>query len=125
MIVYNKVSWESIAAHVLTLGKHEKYFIRKSEVMPLPNYAVPRLGLPLRRHFNISVNDGRAIHVEDYSDYYRVHWDEVDPIKNPIGHFRKDASITDKLVITAIGLGVVDHVFFGGKYRRIILGSGS
>ena len=52
-----------------------------------------------------SVSNGRSLHAREFHDHYLVHWDIVDPLKNPILHLLVDAPHL-AVIIGAIGLGI-------------------
>jgi hypothetical protein len=63
--------------------------------LPHPNY----LGINIRRglpagqwaDYGIELPDGRGIHIKEYEDHYKVHWDRVAPSRSKIGHMIADA----------------------------------
>ena len=52
--------------------------------------------------FRLPVADGRGLHLKLYDDCYLMHWDEVAPSVNPVGHLVQDAP---EVVIGAVILG--------------------
>lgn len=118
-----KLSWDTYIALVLTLKKHQKYKLMKAAAPPLPNNAQPRVARSFRiKHYNIGLKDGKAIHIEDYSDHYLLHWDEADPIKHPIKHIIKDASRVEQAAALGLVGVAVDWFILNGKYTRKFLG---
>ena len=77
--------------------------------IPREEFAVPEgaeetmLGLPKG-----SIKQYRldTMHIREYKDGFEVHWDKVDPRKDPVGHLVKDAPELLVLGIAAIiGIG--------------------
>jgi len=52
--------------------------------------------------------DNKSIHVREFEGYYTVHWDEVDPHKDPFGHLVKDSP--HWLAIMLIGCLIVGGI---------------
>ena len=42
-------------------------------------------------NYRITLKDGRDIHIKEYDDHYKIHWDHANPSKDPITHLIKDA----------------------------------
>jgi hypothetical protein len=84
------VEWSPIIREVLSLPPHVDIVVPK---IPLPKEARRTLG-EFRGQvadWEIKLEDGRRIHIVEFEDCYKVHWDLVSPHENPIGHLRKDA----------------------------------
>jgi len=54
--------------------------------------------------YRYALTDGRGIHVREYDGTYAVHWDEVDPSVNVVGHLVRDAPGVVLLGALALGL---------------------
>lgn len=35
--------------------------------------------------------NGAGIHIKEYDDFYKIHWDKSNPATDPLGHLIKDA----------------------------------
>lgn len=58
--------------------------------------------------YRLPLDDGREVHVREFSDRYTVHWDKVSALRNPIGHIGQDAPHWLVIGLTgAIFLGIV------------------
>ena len=84
--------WKAIAAAVMALPQHGKLHVRRDDV-PHPRDAglYRSLGLARKcRHYRHALPDGRGLHVHEYEDHYRVHWDAVDPSVSLLRHLWHD-----------------------------------
>ncbi|MEK6975470.1 MAG: hypothetical protein AABY18_03910 [Candidatus Thermoplasmatota archaeon] len=73
--------WKAIALAVMALPQHGKLHVPRNGV-PHPSDAglYRSLGLARKcRHYRRALPDGRGLHVHEYADHYRVHWDAIDP----------------------------------------------
>jgi hypothetical protein len=66
-------------------------------------------------------NNGR-LHIIEFPSLYKVHWDEVDPISDPIGHLERDAPlwgtvIAISLVLSILG-GLLGALAYAGSERN-------
>ncbi len=85
-------SWKAIAAAALALPQHGKLHVPR-DAAPHPHEAglYRSLGLARRcRHYRQALPDGRGLHVHEYGDHYRVHWDAVDPSVSFLRHLWHD-----------------------------------
>ncbi|MEM1971395.1 MAG: hypothetical protein QXM92_02915 [Candidatus Anstonellales archaeon] len=64
----------------------------------IADYRIVRIAPPPPPHSSSSSStpttttvDLRSIHIKVYNEYYKVHWDYVDPSKNPLLHLLLDA----------------------------------
>jgi len=112
-------SWDEIITSVQQLPKHTDLKIEKNKVAKLPLEFRPRLGEVDGQiaDYGVELFDGKGIHVKEYDDHYKVHWDSKDPNKDPLGHLIFDAPHW-----LVIGAGVVDEIVFKGKYRKKLKG---
>ena len=113
-----KYTWEQIISAVLTLPKHKDIVVKFSEVPELPPEFKPRPGDNDGQitDYGLALEDGTGIHIKVYKDYYKIHWDEKDPIKDPFGHLAYDAP--HWIPIIAVG---TDLLLFKGKYTKKVL----
>lgn len=83
---------DEIIRIVLSLPPHRDLTVIKSD-WKLPEDARKTLGEPRgqKADWEITLKDGRRIHVVEFDKYYKIHWDLVSPCVNPLGHLRKDA----------------------------------
>ncbi|MGB9760529.1 MAG: hypothetical protein ACPLZG_11940 [Thermoproteota archaeon] len=42
-------------------------------------------------NYELTLQDGRRIHVREFNGYYTAHWDKYSPLMNPIKHLQYDA----------------------------------
>ncbi len=99
--------WVSIIRKVLTLKPHEDMLIPKASVKhPLAIGFKRSIGEPKGQSadYRLRLIDGRSIHVREYKDCYKVHWDIVDPSVNPIRHLKYDAPHWYKMILYATGV---------------------
>ncbi len=113
-----KYTWEQVISAVLTLTKHTDIEVKFSEVPELPAEFKPRSGDNDGQitDYGLALEDGTGIHVKVYEDYYKIHWDEKDPTKDPLGHIVYDAP--HWIPIIAVG---TDLLLFKGKYTKKVL----
>jgi hypothetical protein len=86
--------WKAIASAVMALPQHGKLHVRRDEV-PHPRDAglYRSVGLARKcRHYRHVLPDGRGLHVHEYDDHYRVHWDAVDPSVSLLRHLWHDVT---------------------------------
>jgi hypothetical protein len=87
-------SWIEIIPSILRKPPHVD--------MSIPNYLVPEptqegfketLGdlQGQTKDYELTLQDGKRIHVRKFDKTYRVHWDWFSPVIDPINHMRYDA----------------------------------
>ena len=52
--------------------------------------------------YRILLTDGKSIHVKEYVNHYKIHWDKSDLATNPIGHLINDAPHYIIIIILAV-----------------------
>jgi hypothetical protein len=74
-----------------------------------------RLGDPAGQiaNYGLPLDDGREVHLKEYSDKYLGHWDFASAIKDPIMHLVKDSP--GWLVAGAIGAIIIGGVAWALK----------
>lgn len=87
--------WERIKSRLDKLGYHKDVVVSKKKV-PQPSIYdgfVESIGEPDRqiKDFRKRINGTECMHVKEYSNYYKVHRDKVDPRYNPISHLIEDS----------------------------------
>jgi len=89
-----ETTWKAIAVAVMALPQHGKLHVPRDRV-PHPEHAglYRSLGLARQcRHYRQALPDGRGLHVHEYADHYRVHWDAVDPSVSLLRHLWHDVT---------------------------------
>jgi hypothetical protein len=87
-----KTAWNAIAVAVMALPKHGRLDVPRGHV-PHPQEAGLYRSVGLARrcvHYRHAMPDGRGLHVHEFPDHYRVHWDAVDPSVSLVRHFLED-----------------------------------
>jgi len=86
--------WGAVVARVFRGRPHADLHVAKDAV-PSPASAgfVLHVGDPRgqRADYRRPFPDGTGVHVKEFSDRYEVHWDEVDPTEDFLGHVLADA----------------------------------
>ncbi len=87
--------WGGVKSRLDKLGYHKDVVVSKTKVPPPNDYDgfVESIGEPdlQKRDFRRRINGTECMHVKEYSDYYKVHRDRVDPKYDPIGHLIEDS----------------------------------
>lgn len=99
--------WVSIIRKVLALKPHEDILVPKASVKhPLTIGFRRSIGEPKGQSadYRLRLSDGKSIHVREYRDCYKVHWDMVDPSVDPIRHLKYDAPHWYKMIIYTSGV---------------------
>jgi hypothetical protein len=84
--------WKGVALAVMALPKHHKVNVPRGTVPhPVAAGLYRSVGLARQcRHYRQAMPDGRGLHVHEFSDHYRVHWNAVDPSVSLLRHFLHD-----------------------------------
>jgi len=108
------MSWDRIIRFVLSLPQGVNVVVPKT--IPLPENAKPTLGeagilsFGRVRDWEITLPDGKRIHIVELGDRYLVHWDSVSPLEDPLGHLMKDSPKWYELIKSI--LTVIKNRFF-------------
>ena len=99
--------WHAIVHQVLAQPARTDIWVEKWRA-PHPKQSgfYAHVGLPKGQmaDYRYALTDGRGIHVREYDGTYAVHWDEVDPSVNVVGHLVRDAPGVVLLGALALGL---------------------
>ncbi len=101
------IEWSKIVEKVLTLPAHEDVIVKKSAIIHPTLVGFKRsVGEPhgQRADYRLRLYDGKSIHVREYNDHYRVHWDKVDPSTSVIAHLKHDAPHIYMLLLGILGI---------------------
>ncbi len=87
------VSWDDIIKLILTLPSGVNVLVPKK--IGLPPNAKRTIGeasiLKFGKDYEITLPDGRRIHIVELKDCYKVHWDRYSPLVDPIKHLKVDS----------------------------------
>ncbi len=117
------IGWKTVLEIVLTSPAHTDLSVSK---LLVPH---PLLVDGFVKHFGdlagqignyrFPLPDGREFHVKEYADLFRVHWDNISAIRNPLGHLLKDAPVWMRGgVMHAAALAVFRSLWDSSKTKR-------
>ncbi|AEA46346.1 hypothetical protein [Archaeoglobus veneficus] len=102
-------SWGEVVSRVLRMDAHVDIVIPK-HIVPNPIVAgfIETVGenQGQMKDYELTLPDGRRIHVREYEHCYKVHWDKVSPLVNPVEHLRRDAPDWWKVLLALLGGGI-------------------
>ena len=88
-------TWQAATEQVLRLPMHEAVEL-DHQAARHPRQAGFRrsIGLDLRArgHYRRRLPDGRGLHVLEFRDHYRIHWDATHPSTGLLRHFTEDVT---------------------------------
>lgn len=102
------MTWHTITVRVLNRPCHEEIKVEKW-LVPHPRHAGFKLGNGdpngQLADYRKSLSKGRSLHIQEYDDHYKVHWDQADPSKDPLMHLLIDAPHW-AIILGIVGLGI-------------------
>ena len=101
------MSWYNIERQILQRSCHEDISVYKWGMIHPEDAGFYRsTGAPQGQisDYRKLLKNGRSLHVREYEDNYRVHWDYFDPLENIVGHFLLDAPFWGFLALLGIGI---------------------
>ncbi|GEM_PF-481151 len=110
--------WRALIHEVLKKQPHEDMVIPKNAVPnPVEEGFIETIGEPRGqlKDYELTLEDGRRIHVREFKDHYKVHWDNVSLLVSPIDHLRHDAPHWWITLCAFIGAATSYMVFRRGK----------
>lgn len=120
------VVWSKIIDKVLTLPAHEDMIVKKSNALIHPTLVGFKrsVGEPHGQSadYRLRLYDGKSIHVREYNDHYRVHWDKVDPSVSIIAHLKHDAPHIYMLLLGMLGVSsgvVLGSIMMLSRLRKV------
>jgi hypothetical protein len=92
---------------VLSQPHHTNLEVSKANV-PHPrnrNRYNERAGQPQGQlqDFGRGLADGRGIHIKEYDNHFKIHWDKRHPGSDPIGHITQDAPLWGAIGVVTTG----------------------
>ncbi|MEM0364014.1 MAG: hypothetical protein QW450_03145 [Candidatus Nitrosocaldus sp.] len=99
--------WSKIIYEVLRLPMHKDMVVEKGSVVHPTVVGFKRsIGEPHGQSadYRLRLYDGKSIHVREYNNHYKVHWDRVDPSVSIIGHLKHDAPHIYILLLSILGI---------------------
>lgn len=118
------MDWSSIAEEVLRKSEHEEVIVDK-QLVPHPTQTTffkRSLGIPRGQiaDYRMKLKDGRSLHIVEFKDHYRIHWDIHDPEENPLGHLLTDSPKWLSSIILAGALIPAGFLAIGKAVQNLI-----
>ena len=115
-------SWDQVVATVLKYPPHTDIVVGFDMVPEMPPFFEQIHADPdgQKANFGFTLPDKKGIHVKVYDDHYKVHWDKVSSLVDPLGHLYHDAPHWFALLVgvAAVGLSVGAYYSYK-KYKKI------
>ncbi|HET7337700.1 MAG TPA: hypothetical protein VFJ23_07400 [Candidatus Nitrosotalea sp.] len=111
-LIEGNYTWEQVIGTVLQHPAHTDIVVHKTMIPPLPDYFTERMADAdgQKADYGASLEDKRGIHVKEYDEHYKVHWDRRDPNVDPLGHLYHDAFhwviIIGVILAVVLGIGL-------------------
>lgn len=87
-------SWSELIKLVQGLAPHVDLLVKKSQVVEPWLFGFRKSSVGWKkgalRHWRLALSNGRSIHIREYADHFKIHWDFADPRKNPFKHLVYD-----------------------------------
>jgi hypothetical protein len=103
-------TWQLAVSTVLAGPPRRNVLVSKAHVShPSREDCIRAVGEPIGQIADWSkhlTNNGR-LHIIEFPTYYKVHWDEVDPSTDPIGHLERDAPQWGTAIKIGVGLAIL------------------
>lgn len=109
----SRIYWNKIEDKVLNRPPRDEIEISKTSIVHPTNSGYKRSSMGSPKGQNIdyrkSLADNRGLHIREYKNNYKIHWDEKDPRKNPLVHLKKDAPgwLLGLTLIGSIGVSMI------------------
>jgi len=108
-------SWFAISRNVLTKPPHVDVIIPK-DMAPDPKEEGIKetIGEPQGQiqDYELTLQDGRRIHIRKFEKFYKAHWDKFSPIINAFEHLRYDAPHW-WVSLCALGFAILGFLVYG------------
>lgn len=89
-----RARWVGVIMNVQRLPPHVDLFIRKSLNEDPKLFGFRKSLIAWKKgcisNWRLNLPNGRSIHIREYTDHFRIHWDFADPKRNPLKHFVYD-----------------------------------
>lgn len=109
----NIETWEELEDHILQLAAHEdisvdKEFFDKESLQQFKSIWGDNDGQITNYRIKIE-SSSKSIHIKEYDDHYKIHWDKANPATDPVLHLIEDAPHHIPAVI--LGALVLGYLF--------------
>jgi len=99
---------------IRSMPAHTDIIIPKS-LIPDPEAEgfIRTLGEPRgqKADYELTLEDGKRIHLLDYGDHYKAHWDWFSPLVDPVKHLLYDSPQWLAVIIAAVGIGSAISIY--------------
>lgn len=113
----DRIYWNEIEDQVLRRPPRDEIEISKNKIVHPKNsgYKISSMGSPKGQSIDYrkSLADNRGLHIREYENKYKIHWDEKDPRENPLVHLKKDSPewLVGLTILGSIGAGILFKKF--------------
>jgi len=110
-------SWEEVASTALKYPAHTDIVVGFNMVPEVPSFFKKMNGDPdgQKANYGFVLPDKKGIHVKVYDGYYKVHWDKVSSLIDPLGHLYHDAPHWFVLLVVGATAGLTIGAYYGYK----------
>lgn len=120
-------SWNELIRFVQGLPPHVDLIIKKSQLMEpwLFGFRKSRIGWKkgALRHWRLALPNGKSIHIREYADHFKIHWDIADPRKNPLKHFMYDTRrLYNAIRLLAVGAASLAALLYHPEILQALMG---
>lgn len=120
-----KSSWRDLVKRVQQLPPHVDMLVSKATVSPPSRFGFRRsVGWKKGSIVNwrLALANGRSIHVREYCDHFKIHWDIADPGKNPLRHLVYDTRRLFNALRVSAALSLTAVVFYHSELLQTVFG---
>lgn len=113
-------NWQDLVTYMKSLSPHHDVEISKESFdrVILQKYVLQRyhsiFGDPDGQiaNYRIPLKDGSGIHIKEYDNKYKIHWDNSNLATDPVGHLINDAP---HHIVTILGALILGYAIYKSR----------